>query len=69
MLKAVKTFEYCSASRYTGYIPKSIHLILECGHDQFRKASRGVPKRAKCRECERNAAIYHGDVDGDGSLA
>lgn len=54
MLKNVDTHEYVGASRYTGYIPRSIRLVLECGHDQFRKASQGVPKRANCRECERS---------------
>lgn len=27
-------------------------LILECGHNVFRKASRPVPKRAHCPDCE-----------------
>ncbi len=52
---AVKTFEYFGACRYTGYLDKSIRLFLECGHEQTRKASGGVPKKARCRECERDA--------------
>lgn len=51
MLRKVVSFVYCGASRYTGYQDKSIRLDLECGHDQFRKASAGVPKRAKCNLC------------------
>ncbi len=54
-LREVTTHEYCGASRYTGYIRKSIRLVLSCGHEQFRKASQGVPNRARCRECEREA--------------
>jgi hypothetical protein len=56
MMRAVKTFEYTGACRYTGYIPKSIRLVLECGHEQLRKASQGVPKKAKCHHCEHDAA-------------
>jgi len=53
MLKPIANFEYVGACRYTGYIPKSIKLTLECGHEQHRKASQGVPKRARCIECEK----------------
>lgn len=53
ILRTVKSHEYVGASRYTGYIDKSIRLYLECGHDQARKASQAVPARARCIECER----------------
>ena len=53
-LIAIKTFEYFGACRYTGYIDKSIRLFLECGHEQTRKASQGVPQKARCRDCERD---------------
>lgn len=43
---------YIGASRYTGYIAKTIWLHLACGHEAFRKASAGVPNKARCRECE-----------------
>lgn len=56
MFKAVANFEYAGACRYTGYVDKSIKLTLECGHELWRKASQGVPKRARCVECERFAA-------------
>ncbi len=52
-LQPVKSYEYVGASRYTGYIDQSIRLVLDCGHEQVRKASHGVPKRARCRDCER----------------
>ena len=51
MRRVVKS-EYVGACRYTGYIAKSIQLTLECGHEQFRKASQGIPLKAKCRECQ-----------------
>lgn len=53
MLKAVKNSEYVGACRYTGYVAKSVKLTLECGHEQHRKASQGIPMRARCTECER----------------
>lgn len=53
ILQPVKTHEYVGACRYTGYIARSIRLKLECGHEQIRKASQGVPHRARCTECER----------------
>lgn len=54
MKQKVVSFNYVGACRYTGYIDKSIELILECGHGQpFRKASQGVPRTANCRECDR----------------
>lgn len=53
ILKKVINFKFVGASRYTGYADKSIRLYLECGHDFSRKASHGVPKRARCRDCER----------------
>ena len=43
ILKRVKKHGYVGASRYTGYIARSIRLILECGHDQYRKASQAFP--------------------------
>lgn len=56
-LRKVVGHEWCGACRYTGYEDKSIRLKLDCGHDQAaRKASdfsRGIPKRAHCRHCER----------------
>lgn len=52
-LVAVRDHEYTGASRYTGYIHKTIKLILACGHEQYRKASAGVPQKAHCRECAR----------------
>lgn len=56
ILRAVRNHEYVGACRYTGYIDKSIRLHLECGHEQARKASQGVPARARCIECERAGA-------------
>lgn len=50
-LRAVLRFEWCGASRYTGYEPKSVRLFLACGHELFRKQSQGVPKNARCRDC------------------
>lgn len=58
ILRAVKTHEYVGASRYTGYSHKSIRLFLECGHDLSRKASQGVPAKARCRECERHESAF-----------
>ena len=57
IFKLVKTHIYCGASRYTGYEHKTIMLTLECGHEQFRKLSCGVPNKARCKECERNIII------------
>lgn len=56
-LRTVITHEYVGASRYTGYIAKSIRLVLECGHEQVRKASAGVPNRAHCHVCERMRVV------------
>ena len=52
ILQPVAKFMYCGACRYTGYEDKSIRLILACGHEQVRKASAGVPNRARCKDCE-----------------
>ena len=52
MLRLVERHERIGACRYTGYQHRSIRLTLECGHDQVRKASQGVPKRARCRYCQ-----------------
>lgn len=57
ILQRVKTYEYVGACRYTGYIARSIRLTLECGHEQTRKVSQGVPNRARCIECERIAGV------------
>lgn len=54
-LRKVIRVDYVGACRYTGYVPRSIKLHLECGHKLVRKASTGVPERAKCRECEQEA--------------
>ena len=56
ILRKVLNFNYVGACRYTGYNAKSVRLQLECGHTITRKASDGVPMRAKCRECEIVAA-------------
>lgn len=54
MMQPVERFEYVGACRYTGYAHRSIRLFLKCGHEQpARKASQGVPAKAKCRQCER----------------
>jgi hypothetical protein len=50
-LRKVIDIAYVGACRYTGYVAKTIWLKLECGHESFRKASAGAPKRARCREC------------------
>lgn len=55
ILQPVKNIEYVGACRYTGYVARSIKLILACGHETTRKASQGVPKKARCKECERAA--------------
>ena len=47
-------------SRYTGYVAKSIEMSLDCGHKAYRKASDGIPRRARCRECAR--AAFNGGV-------
>lgn len=45
---------YCGACRYTGYEHKSIRLTLECGHEITRKASAGIPLKARCHDCSRD---------------
>ena len=52
ILQTVINHKYIGASRYTGYRNCSIQLNLECGHILRRKASTGLPMRARCRECE-----------------
>lgn len=52
ILQTVVKFEYTGACRYTGYVARSIKLTLKCGHETFRKASAGVPLKARCKECE-----------------
>jgi hypothetical protein len=56
MLRSVKYHEYTGACRYTGYVHKTIKLTLDCGHENYRKASQGVPMKARCRDCARTAA-------------
>jgi hypothetical protein len=53
MLRRVIKSEYVGACRYTGYVARSIRLTLACGHEQVRKASAGIPMKAKCPECAR----------------
>lgn len=52
--------EDCGASRYTGYVHKSMRLRLVCGHEKYRKISQGQPFKVRCIECER-AAISAAD--------
>lgn len=52
--KSVKALTYVGACRYTGYVPKTAELTLECGHQLYRKASAPVPLKARCKECERS---------------
>lgn len=50
--REVLKVEWTGASRYTGYIAKSLRIQLKCGHELFRKGSQGIPKgRCRCREC------------------
>lgn len=44
--------ELCGASRYTGYVDKSLKLHLSCGHYLIRKRSAYVPHTALCVTCE-----------------
>lgn len=54
VLRRVIDVAFVGACRYTGYVAKSNQFTLECGHKTgHRKASAGVPKRARCAECER----------------
>jgi hypothetical protein len=50
-LKKVIDIKYVGVCRYTGYRAKSVMLKLECGHEQRRKASQGIPKRVRCLVC------------------
>ena len=52
IFQRVMDHEYTGACRYTGYIARSIKLTLFCGHEQVRKASQGVPMKARCRDYE-----------------
>jgi hypothetical protein len=74
ILRKVIKSEYVGASRYTGYVDKSIRLTFECGHDVTHKASnyngvgKSVPERARCRDCEhlaRGGTIIRGGVPDD----
>lgn len=38
--------------RYYGFRRGSAMLTLNCGHEVHRKQSQGIPKRARCRQCE-----------------
>ncbi len=49
--RRVVSHRYVGASRYTGYLHKSIELTFECGHTDRRKASSPSTVNAKCREC------------------
>ena len=53
-MRDVASHEYVGACRYTGYVAKSVRLHLSCGHEMVRKASAGIPRRAKCYECTRD---------------
>ena len=67
ILQPVREFHYVGACRYTGYEDRSIRLVLACGHESVRKASAGVPTRARCRDCELLASggtITYGEPDG-----
>jgi hypothetical protein len=64
MLRKVMNFDYVGACRYTGYNARSVRLTLECGHTTTRKASDGVPMRAKCRDCEHLASGGETYIDG-----
>ena len=52
-LRKVTAHAYVGACQYTSNVPRTIRLTLECGHESFRKASAGVPKRARCKDCVR----------------
>jgi hypothetical protein len=52
IFQRVMDHEYTGAFRYTGYIARSIKLTLFCGHEQVRKASQGMPIKARYRDCE-----------------
>jgi hypothetical protein len=67
ILRCVANFHYVGACRYTGYENMSIRLELDCGHEVTRKASAGVPGRARCKDCELLASggtITYGEPDG-----
>jgi hypothetical protein len=66
IFRRVINSEWVGACRYTGYIAKSIRLTLECGHENYRKASQGIPQRAHCRECERATMTSGERQDGGG---
>jgi len=54
IFRKVIDFNFVGACRYTGYRHRSIRLVLDCGHEQpSRKASMKIPRKARCRECER----------------
>ena len=43
-----KVTDYAEMKASTGY---SVILTLECGHQVGRKASQGIPKKARCPLC------------------
>lgn len=55
IMQKVVSHEYSGRSRAIGYKHKWLHLKLECGHMNVRKASQGLPKRARCWYCEHDA--------------
>lgn len=56
IFQPVTKAEWVGACQYTGYIAKTIKLTLKCGHENYRKHSQGVPRKARCRDCERAQA-------------
>jgi len=49
--KVVKVERYSPTNNPHPSYPCSLMLYLECGHQVGRKASQGVPKRARCFQC------------------
>lgn len=47
--KAVKLEAYTPPH---GRTLSATSIILECGHDAFRKASQKMPKKFQCRQCQ-----------------
>jgi hypothetical protein len=60
--RRVERWEWTGACASTGYEHKSVRLILSCGHEQVRKASRGVPIKALCGRCASPIMETHADV-------
>lgn len=54
MFRNMVSAEYCGASRYTGYVARSVRIKLECGHELIRRASEfGTQSKFHCRDCDR----------------